>query len=100
MSARSYRASPTDSSTTIRPWATRITVNIGELATATGRAESTVRLWMRDHGLPYSRIGGCVMIHLGQFEQWFLSHQEGGAGGDEVEIDQIVDDSLDRGPGR
>ncbi len=87
-------------STTIRPWATRITVNIGELATATGRAESTVRLWMRDHGLPYSRIGGCVMIHLGQFEQWLLTHQQGGAGDDGAEIDQIVEDVLNREPGR
>ncbi len=74
----------------------RIAVSPSELAIAIGRAESTVRAWMRDQGLPYSRIGGCVLIHLAQFERWLFEHQEGPTMAIDLEVDQIVDGVFKR----
>ena len=74
----------------------RIAVSPSELAKAIGRAESTVRAWMRDQGLPYSRIGGCVLIHLAQFERWLFEHQEGPTMAIDLEVDQIVDGVFKR----
>ncbi len=77
----------------------RIAVSPSELAIAIGRAESTVRAWMRDRGLPYSRIGGCVLIHLIQFERWLLEHQESPQTLTDLDVDQIVDGIFKRGAG-
>ncbi len=78
----------------------RIAVSPGELARAIGRAESTIRAWMRDQGLPYSRIGGCVLIHLARFENWLLEHQENPRMGTDAEVGRIVDDVLKRNASR
>ncbi len=74
----------------------RIAISPAELAKAVGRAESTIRGWMRDRGLPYSRIGGCVLIHLAQFERWLFEHQESPTKLIDLEVDQIVDGVFKR----
>ena len=54
----------------------RIALSPGDLAKAVGTSESTVRGWMRDQGLPYSRVGGCGLRQVRRFEKWLPEHQE------------------------
>ncbi len=82
------------------PLAGRIAVSPGELARAVGRAESTIRAWMRDQGLPYSRVGGCVLIHLPQFEKWLLDHQESPRPSLDAEVDKVVEGVFRQAAGR
>ena len=53
----------------------RLAVSLGELAQMVGVAESTVRSWMRDQGLPYCKVGARVLIPLSLFEKWLFDHR-------------------------
>jgi excisionase family DNA binding protein len=68
----------------------RLAVSAGELARMIGVAESTVRAWMRDRGLPYCKVGCRVLIPLSLFEKWLLKHRADGAKELEAQVDQIV----------
>ena len=72
----------------------RIALSRGELAKAVGRSESTVRGWMRNQRLPYSRVGGCVLIPVRGFEEWLLEHRPEPADNLDSQVAQIVTDVV------
>ena len=50
--------------------APRLALRPKEAAEALGVSDRTLRTWMRDEGLPFLRIDGCVLIPQGQLEAW------------------------------
>ncbi len=52
---------------------TRLALRPKEAAEALGISDRTLRKWMRDDGLPFLRIDGCVLIPRGQLEEWMAA---------------------------
>jgi excisionase family DNA binding protein len=59
-----------------------------------GVAESTVRLWMRERGLPHCKVGSRVLIPLSLFEKWLLEYRADAGKELQAQVDQIVSDVL------
>jgi excisionase family DNA binding protein len=59
-----------------------------------GVAESTIRVWMREQGLPHCKVGSRVLIPLSLFEKWLLEHRADGPEELDAQVDQIVSDVL------
>ena len=72
----------------------RLAVSPGELAQMTGVAESTVRCWMRDQGLPFCRVGGRILIPVRLFDDWLLEHRDDRGRELDAQVGQIVGDVL------
>ena len=54
----------------------RLTLGPKEAARALGVCDNTVRRWMREGGLPYSRYGGRVLIRVDRLLDWIDQHEE------------------------
>lgn len=64
----------------------RIALSPPEAAAAIGVSESWLRQQMRHGGLPFSRIGGRVLIQPRKLSEWLDEHEESSAG----EVERIV----------
>ena len=78
----------------------RIAASLSELAEMTGVSERTLRRWAREEEMPTYRVGGRVLVHLGDFEGWLRGHRERS----QEDVDQVVDgvvasvvDSMEEG---
>jgi excisionase family DNA binding protein len=63
-----------------------------------GVAESTIRAWMREEGLPHCKVGSRVLIPLSLFEKWLLEHRVDGGEDLDGQVAQIVRDVLNQRP--
>lgn len=64
----------------------RIALSLPEAARAIGVSESWLRAQMRHGGLPFSRIGGRVLIQPRKLCAWLDQHEQSSAG----EIERVV----------
>lgn len=67
----------------------RLALRPKEAAIALGVSERTLRIWMRDEGLPFARVGGVVLIPRGELEHWIANRVALGE-----RIDCLVDEML------
>ncbi len=54
----------------------RLALKASELADACGVSPKTVRSWMKEGGLPYSRVGNLVLIEVERFRSWLRGREE------------------------
>ena len=54
----------------------RLALGPAEVAVAIGVSETTVRRWMVEEGLPYSRVGGRILVRVDRLLGWLDSHQD------------------------
>lgn len=64
----------------------RLALSFSEFADACGVAEGTVRKWAKEHGLPYSRVGGRVLVLVHDAEAWLRENREAS----DAEVDEAV----------
>ena len=69
----------------------RLALGPAETAKALGISENTLRHWMRERGLPYSRIGGRILIRVDELLKWVSSHREQPGEEPESQVSSILD---------
>lgn len=72
----------------------RLALGPREAAAALGVSPSWLRRAMREHGLPYSRVAGRILIRRDELLRWLEAHRERSARA-AAEI-RLVDDLLAR----
>ena len=69
----------------------RLALRPKEAAIALGVSERTLRLWMKDEGLPFARVGGAILIPRKDLENWVTLRVETGERVRDI-VGEILDD--------
>ena len=68
----------------------RLTLSPDEAANAVGVSPTTLRMWMREEGLPYYRIKGRVLILVEELKSWIRTHKDAPENTLRERVDSII----------